>query len=123
MARLRANGHLGGWLALVALAVQLVLGFGHVHLESTSAPGKFAVHQSGGTGVTPAADKDHERQGQDFCAICATLSLVSSSVTPTVAVLATPVSYFQEWISVSEADLIPFGIEFRFRARAPPRSI
>ena len=33
MHRIRNNRRFGGWLALFALAVQLVLSFGHVHLE------------------------------------------------------------------------------------------
>jgi hypothetical protein len=122
MTRLRANLHVGSWLALFALAVQLVLSFGHVHL-GTFAPSKFAVHQSGGTAANPPAGTDHEGAADDFCAICATISLVSNSVTPSLAVLAIPVSYFQEWNFISESRLISFGIEFLFRARAPPRSI
>ena len=58
MTRLRGNGPLGSWLALFALAIQLVLSFGHVHLGNASGPGQFAVQQSGASGINSTADND-----------------------------------------------------------------
>jgi hypothetical protein len=122
MCWLRENIRVGGILALFALAIQLVVSFGHVHLDGGTSPGQVVV-QGNPAAIGPPADSNHGRDAQDYCAICAVLSLVSGSVTPSVAVLATPASYFQDWIAIPTAAVVSFGIEFLFRARAPPRSI
>ena len=34
----RSNRRFGSWAALFALAIQLVLSFGHIHIEDTQSP-------------------------------------------------------------------------------------
>ncbi len=79
----------GAAFALFALACQLVLSFGHVHLDPTAnnggywpiaaASGKAAAAPSSETALTvlPTTHRqnDQNKAGQDFCAICASLSL------------------------------------------------
>jgi hypothetical protein len=64
------------WLALFALGVQLVLSFGHVHLDRGPAPGHSSVllrvHGLLAANVVsqPATD-EAPRRADDYCAVCA----------------------------------------------------
>ena len=85
-------------LALFALACQFVLAFGHVHLDRTAG---FSTGRSIGAAVgsviaapagkvaladLPASprEKSPDSLGDDFCAICANISLAAAIVLPIV---------------------------------------
>jgi hypothetical protein len=81
----RANRKLGGQLALLALAVQLILSFGHIHADDNCAPA-LAAASSAGTIALPKADQPWPlpsnrpaNHTDDYCAICATIYLLSAS--------------------------------------------
>src|SRR5258707_9192671 len=89
----RTHIGLGSRLALFALTVQLVLSFGHVHV------GKIAPGSSQGSlSLAQAPDRDgapgpKPHNGvDDFCAICATVSLLAGSGLPTAPAVAPPVA-------------------------------
>src|SRR5271169_4746576 len=83
-------------LALFALACQLVLSFGHVHLDRfagnsstwaiAAVAGKAAATSAGKvTSVdlpTSPRQKNPSGLGDDFCAICASISLAAALVVP-----------------------------------------
>jgi hypothetical protein len=91
----RAKSKLGGRLALFALAVQFILAFGHIHPDDIygSLNGPFP---------TEAVSLATANQGQflgsdqsaaapdDFCAICASVSLLSNSVAADAPKLSLP---------------------------------
>jgi len=117
----RMNRIFGGRLALLALAVQFILSFGHVHVHGigASAPVVLAsVHGSVGA-PTPAQNKP---DSDDYCAICATVSLLSGSVAATPPQLALPV------VSniVEHADRVAIAVivsqRAPFQSRAPPQA-
>ena len=112
----------GSWAALFALAIQLALSFGHVHLalQGTSLAAIASLQLQDGDGTAPDGNPSGEH---DYCAICATLGVTSSSVLPIVSLLATPISHHQEWHAEYSPARISFVIDFLFQARAPPRSI
>ncbi len=116
----------GSRLALLALAIQLALSFGHVHPDDvrTVSPAAVANLQTpeSGSGKAPT-DGDRNHAGHDFCAICAALSLTSSSVLPTVALLVTPAAHRVDWADDDHARRILSAQYFPFQARAPPRSL
>jgi hypothetical protein len=68
------------WLALFALAGQLTLSFGHVHL------GKLGLGlSSAGNGIATvfaSAPQKGTAGGDDVCAICASISLANKLVAP-----------------------------------------
>src|SRR5258707_10855600 len=77
---------LGSWLALLVRATQLVVSFGHVHLDrGVPLPGHASVllgaPASGGTdaGALPASG-DAPAIADDYCAICALIHLASTTV-------------------------------------------
>jgi hypothetical protein len=81
----RENRRFGGRLALFALAVQLVLSFGHIHLEDIYGQARALASSSPST-VLPTTDGSRplptDRQSNvpdDYCAICATIHLLGAS--------------------------------------------
>jgi hypothetical protein len=133
MGWIRTHTFKGAALALFALACQLVLSFGHVHLDPVAnnaghwaiaaASGEVAVAPSGKTAFTVLSSthrqKDQSQAGQDFCAICASLSLASTLVVPATPALLSSVSSFKvQWsFAVAQARSID---HFHFEARGPP---
>ncbi len=85
-------------LALFALACQFVLSFGHVHLDRTAgfSTGRSIAAAVGSaiaapTGKVALADlptspreKNPDSLGDDFCAICANISLAAAVILPIV---------------------------------------
>jgi hypothetical protein len=118
----RSNRRFGSWVALFAIAIQLVLSFGHIHLEDIhgSSPAIAAPSQ---TNPSAPVDDDHGSGGHDFCAICASLNLTSSSVLPAIVSLVVPIDHPHTWVADVRPTQISYNIYFLFQARAPPHSI
>src|ERR1700722_6510568 len=80
-------------LALFALTCQFVLSFGHVHLDrfagnwavaagkAVATPGKVTLADL----PTSPRQKNPSGLGDDFCAICANISLAGAALAPTAA--------------------------------------
>jgi hypothetical protein len=114
----RDNRRIGAWAALFAFAVQLVLSFGHIHLDkltfsSPAANVQFASRDGG-------APQPKHPGADDFCAICATIALVASSVLPEAAQLAPPTAEPSAWPREFGAAPPVFDSHSSFQARAPP---
>jgi anti-sigma factor ChrR (cupin superfamily) len=119
----RSNLHLGTGLALFALAFQVMLSLGHVHLNQlASASTKSAKAISSGTVLLSERAPSHNSDGSldADCAICALIALVATSAPSAAPALPLPASFgsirlqaSQEWVSASS----PHSL---FQARAPP---
>jgi len=121
----RTHIDLGSRLALFALAVQVVLSFGHIHVDKRAAaavsPAGIALQVAGRDGVP--ATPDHHTGATDVCAICATIGLLANSIIPDAGHLAPFPSHS---ITLSGAFAIAFTAydsQSSFQARAPPRSV
>jgi hypothetical protein len=115
----RTNRIFGGRLALFALAVQLVLSFGHVHVHGIghSAPVVLAsVHGSAGA----PAPTQNKPDSDDYCAICATISLLSGSVAAMPPLLALPVVSHVVEHAGRVAIVVVAPRRGLFQSRAPP---
>jgi hypothetical protein len=121
----RTHIDLGSRLALFALTVQLVLSFGHVHMDKRPPSGVASVGvalQVAGRDGGPATP-DHHTGATDVCAICATIGLLASPIPPDPGHLAPPPSHS---VALSGAFVIAFTAydsQSSFQARAPPRSV
>jgi 3-hydroxymyristoyl/3-hydroxydecanoyl-(acyl carrier protein) dehydratase len=118
----RANIRFGSRLALFALAVQVVLSFGHVHFSdlvgasganvvvaaSVDAPAKKAPGHQPGTPVDPG------------CAICALIQLASTSTPSTAPVVLPPTLLGLFKLDTPEQAAFAASPPASFRARAPP---
>lgn len=113
------------WLAYFALACQLFLSFGHVHLSKAgSAWPAMSASQDAGRDADRIPDaprnNNSDRALEGFCAICANVYLAAALVVPVAPSLLLPASFVQRlrWPASRVADL-QFG-EALFDARGPP---
>jgi hypothetical protein len=121
-------------LALFALACQFVLSFGHVHLDrSVGNSSHWTIAAASGKTVAAPVGKvtsadlpvspgktNPSRLGDDFCAICANISLAAALVVPNAPTLLAGISFFEElhWsFAAAQARSID---HFHFNARGPP---
>ena len=116
------------WLALVALAVQVVMTFGHIHAERFSTPsagatviaaaGLLAPDKANGAG---SPTQPYRAPGADgFCAICASMGLLGALVLPAAQKLA-PAGVIVRINEVYCADTNTAGeLRSSSLARAPP---
>ena len=118
----RSNIRFGSRLALFALALQIVLSFGHVHLyDLPPGVGGTVVAASAGTdGPTRAPAHKPGVPVDPGCAICALIQLASTS-TPSVApVLPPPTMVGHVTLAAPEPVALASSPPALFRARAPP---
>jgi hypothetical protein len=122
----RSNRRFGGRLALLALAVQLFLSFGHIHHEDIFGPARpgaaaalVAQAAADQANSTPA---DHpSKHPDDTCAICATISLLSNSFVAAAPQLPLPVVVHA--VEHTDHVVVVAVIATRrapFQSRAPP---
>jgi hypothetical protein len=121
----RSNRKTGGRLALFALALQFVLSFGHIHREDIygTAPAAAAPTTAALTSVDrlPSAPSDpSSKHTDDYCAICATISLLSNSFVAALPQLPLPaVSHVVDHDDYIAALSVP-PRRTSFQSRAPP---
>jgi hypothetical protein len=118
---IRRNSRFGSWTAIFALAIQLVLSFGHIHFESFQ--DSSAVIASSSQPQSNTSDDDELGAGHKFCAICVALNLTSSSVLPSLALPATPVDHPHKWVADLRPAQVSYSVYFLFQPRAPPHSV
>ena len=110
----------GTVLALIALALQMVIAFDHVHLRRSAQHASAAiVHRTvaHATSPTPApipVDND------DYCAICASIFLASSAFAPAPPPLLVPANFGRVEHGFNAARLLAEPLRLAFRSRAPP---
>src|SRR5262245_23852096 len=85
MGWLRSRSRWGSYLALFALAFQLALSFGHVHIEggeplSGHASTLFAVHPSNAAAAVDPTGKEFPALADDHCPICTLIHLAGALV-------------------------------------------
>ena len=122
----RSNGGATAWLAFFALACQLVLSFGHVHVgQLGGASTAWAAAETGDASAdVPAWPPQKNPTGfvGDFCAICANINLAGAIILPILATILEPRLFtgILPWsLAASEPasyDRLPFS------ARGPPQA-
>ena len=111
---------LGGWLARVALALQLGLSFGHIHVPGhAEAPGHAPAPAAATVDEPQGSHQDHDGD-RDYCPSCAILSLLAGAQTGATPASAMPVWRTAEEIVSVIATIRPAQVQAAFRARAPP---
>lgn len=114
---LRSNIRHGARLALLALAVQFVLSFAHVHgIVAQAAP---SIHSSQ---QLPASGDDSDQHPGDFCAVCAVIALASTAVAASPPTLPIPQAFELKPRPISATVVDPRPKRAAFRSRAPPLS-
>ena len=119
----------GALLALAALALQITLAFGHVHLNDLHLSGvgdgsrgtTFAPYRVTLAQPSPQAPGQNSNDDDDYCAICASIFLVSSSFTPVPPVLPVPLGFqrIEHLFDNAHGSTEP-PRRLAFQSRAPP---
>jgi len=127
MHRVRSNIRRGSWCALVALAIQIVLSFGHIDppefpFSTGSSPASAAAADGWSTVVSNAPPAPSKPIGPafDYCAICAVMTLAGSVIPAAAPASPMPAGCVrvQFW---AKADVLSTTSSHRlFQARAPP---
>jgi hypothetical protein len=113
----RGQKRLGAWLALIALALQLGLSFGHVHAEAPDRAVGMAATPEGPQGSHP----DHgDGADRDYCPSCAILNLLARAQIGAISASVLPVWQAAEHVIPAAETTRPGNIRAVFRARAPP---
>jgi len=114
----RAHMRVGAWCALVAMALQLALTFGHVHGRAGSAASSWL------TAPGPAAPTDGPRVPLkpliDHCATCAVIHLAGAGVPPAAVSLPLPRPVTAARLTFSITSEPASSKPVRVRARGPP---
>ena len=117
MRGLRIKKRFGGWLALFALGLQLVLSFGHMHAEDFAAA-RIAVAQNQ-SAPQNAPDGDHDG---DVCAICAVMHMAGASLLPGAPSVALPSEFAFSAAIAPDHEALPQPARQSVQARAPPQA-
>jgi hypothetical protein len=121
-------------LALLALACQFVLSFGHVHLDGTAgfSTGRSIAAAVGSAIAAPAGkvaladlpaspdEKNPDSLGDDFCTLCANISLAAAVVLPIVLLFLLGTASSERLIWSFAATRAASTIYVHFEARGPP---
>lgn len=117
----RAKRKYGGALALLALTLQLLLSFAHLHPEDIFGPEGPSFSLSTAERSQPLSTDRHSSHNDDYCAICATIFLLSSSFIPEAPLLL-PVSFVTQRVERVDHAVATFVALRRrpFQSRGPP---
>ncbi len=136
MGWVRLHRRFGAWPGLAALVLQIVLSFGHIHagkvhveglarsvgIALASALGHSQPAARAESGQKPAAPNSGPISGDDddYCVICASIFLASTSLAAQAPALAVPLA-FQRVTRTYEAES-GFAVSRPafFQSRAPP---
>jgi hypothetical protein len=114
---LRTNIRRISHVALFALAIQLVLSFGHFHGIATQAGPSI---QS--TLQLPASGHDPDQHPNDVCAICAVVALSGMAVAAAPPALPLPPTIEPARLTIDAPFAHPRSARAAFQSRAPPVS-
>jgi hypothetical protein len=123
----RANARFSGKLALFAMALQFALSFGHIHPEdiygaqATVAAAVHAASAAVAKAEKPRPGDPSSKHSDDYCAICATMSLLGNSFVAAPPLLPVPQVFSRAVEHVdSVAVLVIAPRRAPFQSRAPP---
>jgi len=120
----RTRSTLGSWLALFALAFQLVVSFGHVHLDRVALAQSSTVSGAHVVADANAAVPGHRNKSHgladDYCAICALIHLAGTVVTAAPPDLPPPPRFGGACSQPCAEFALAASPHALFAARAPP---
>ena len=113
----RTNGQFGACLALIALALQLVLTFGHVHAPTAALASAVKTSQSNGTAPQ---GPNHNGLADSDCPTCALIQLSAISAPSVAPQLPMPVAI--DFVALRPCTEVAAATapQASFQARAPP---
>jgi|SRR5690348_5139545 hypothetical protein len=111
----------GAVLALIALALQIAVAFGHVHLPALAQnPHATSAQRAAIADTKSHAPAQIPADNDDYCAICASIFLASSAFAPAPPQLLVPANFQRVEHSLKFARSLADSLRLAFRSRAPP---
>jgi hypothetical protein len=117
----RSSRRSWGWLALLALTLQLGMSFGHLHVAHALHPGLVTPAQDDvAAPLPPDHDDDHESH---YCPIYAVNALLSGAQVAAAPVIPTPAAWAIAQVVSLAHGVAGAGVRrAAFHSRAPPLS-
>jgi hypothetical protein len=120
----RSRSKLSSYLAFFALAFQLTVSFGHVHLDEiapqSGGAATFASTQSGDEVHAPSSRTGREDVADDCCPICTLIHLAGALVPAETPALPLPSMFGHLPLAAAVAFDLAASQAALFQARAPP---
>jgi hypothetical protein len=111
----------GAVLALFALALQIAVGFSHVHLHGLGGNSHAPIAKQARLAYSlPETPAQTPTDDDDYCAVCASIFLASTAFTPAPPQLLVPVNFRRIELCFTTATAIADSPRLAFRSRAPP---
>ena len=112
-------------LALFALALQMIVSFGHLHRDDLGLPplagtDQTSVASTTAPGSQAPAGQQHQPASDDYCPICASIALLATWMPVVPPVLVTPESIHRVRAPLASLQRPPTHFSLSFQARAPP---
>jgi hypothetical protein len=108
---------------MFALAVQMVLSFGHMHRDDLGLPplaAAGAVASDATRAPAHPAEQDHHPASDDYCPICAGMALVATAIPPLPPVIFEPAPIRHIRPAETPVHRLLPQVGSPFQARAPP---
>jgi hypothetical protein len=112
----RSQRRTWGWMALLALVLQLGLSFGHVHGLHADRAAAWTVSTQPDAGPASSGDDG------DYCATCAILTMLGGAQTASTPVFVLPVALVSAEIAAVPQAARVILRRAAFHSRAPPLS-
>src|SRR5262249_13991206 len=116
----RSNVRSGAWCALVAMALQLALTFGHLHLRIASAASVQLAAKASVTLADGSSLPAKPRLVHDNCAVCTLIQMAGAAALVTVAWLRPPALSPSPPFAIGADHALAAPPPLHFQARGPP---
>jgi hypothetical protein len=112
----------GARLALLALAFQMAVSFGHMHRDDLGLPPLTRAGQTQAAAGPTAPAQKHRQPAvpDDYCPICASMALIATALPSLPPALVTPDPIRRVWQTQMPVHGVSVAVALSFQARAPP---
>ena len=118
----RSNVRSGAWFALVAMALQLALTFGHLHLRVASAASAQLAAKASVTLPDGSSLPTKPRLVHDNCAVCTLIQMAGAGAPAAAASLPLPILFASTPFTTRVEHELAASPPHYFQARGPPNA-
>ena len=118
----RSNVRSGAWFALVAMALQLALTFGHLHLRVASAASAQLAAKASVTHPDGSSLPTKPRLVDEHCGVCTLIQMAGAAVPAAAASLPLPALFTSAPLTTGIEHALAASPPHYFQARGPPNA-